>query len=139
MAKEKTTLLLRSIILLIFIISLFLSAVCYGALIFTNWMSSAKKTTEQIAADANEYIYKQVCSFMQAPYQMNELTQKIIENGMLDLSDEKQRDRFFAAVHTEQLHDATKKETLRSLLYLHNFNSHRDFYLWPKCTISKKL
>ncbi len=98
MAKEKTTLLLRSIILLIFIISLFLSAVCYGALIFTNWMSSAKKTTEQIAADANEYIYKQVCSFMQAPYQMNELTQKIIENGMLDLSDEKQRDRFFAAV-----------------------------------------
>ena len=98
MAKGKTTLSLRGIILLIFTISLFISAACYGGLIFANWMSSAKKTTEHIAVDINENIYSQVYSFMQVPYHMNEVNYKIIQNGMLDLSGEKQRDRFFVGV-----------------------------------------
>ncbi|SEA87106.1 Cache domain-containing protein [Eubacterium aggregans] len=81
-----------------FIISLFISVACYGALIFTNWVSSAEKTTAHMAADINEEIYNQVYSLMQAPYHMNEVNHKVIENGMLDWSDEKQRDRFFVSV-----------------------------------------
>lgn len=95
MTKEKTTLSLRRIILLMFIISLFISVSCYGALIFTNWMSSAKKTTAHMAADINEEVYNRIDTFMQVPYHMNEVNHKVIENGMLDWSDEKQRDRFF--------------------------------------------
>ena len=98
MTKEKTTLSLRRSILLIFIISLLISVACYGALIFTNWVSSAEKTTAHMAADINEEIYNQVYSLMQAPYHMNEVNHKVIENGMLDWSDEKQRDRFFVSV-----------------------------------------
>lgn len=81
-----------------FIIASFISAGCYGALIFTNWMSSAKQTMEKIAADVNADIYSQVTSFIQGPYQVNELNRKILENGMLDLADERQRDRFFVGV-----------------------------------------
>lgn len=98
MTKERTTLSLRRCILLIFIISLFISAACYGALIFTNWVSSATKTTAHMDADINEEIYNRIDSFMQVPYHVNEVNHKVIENGMLNLSDEKQRDRFFVGV-----------------------------------------
>lgn len=98
MAKKEAALSLRRIILLMFMIALFISVSCYSALIFINWMSSAKETTEQIAADVNEEIYNRVYLFMQTPYQMNQLNHNILENGMLDLSDEKQRDRFFVGV-----------------------------------------
>lgn len=98
MTKERTTLSLRRCILLIFIISLFISVACYGALILTNWVSSATKTTAHMAADINEEIYNRIDSFMQVPYHVNEVNHKVIENGMLNLSDEKQRDRFFVGV-----------------------------------------
>lgn len=98
MRKEKTTLSLRRSILLMFIISLFISVACYGALIFTNWVSSAKNTTAHMAADINEEIYNRIDTFIQVPYHMNEVNHKVIENGMLDLSDEKQRDRYFVGV-----------------------------------------
>jgi len=45
---SKRTLSLRSLILVIFILSLFVSVSGYGALIYLNWMSSAGKTTESI-------------------------------------------------------------------------------------------
>ena len=98
MRKEKTTLSLRRSILLMFIISLFISVACYGALIFTNWVSSAKNTTAHMAADINEEIYNRIDTFIQVPYHMNEVNHKVIENGMLDWSDEKQRDRYFVGV-----------------------------------------
>lgn len=98
MRKEKTTLSLRRSILLMFIISLFISVACYGALIFTNWVSLAKNTTAHMAADINEEIYNRIDTFIQVPYHMNEVNHKVIENGMLDLSDEKQRDRYFVGV-----------------------------------------
>ena len=81
-----------------FIISLFISAACYGALIFTNWVSSATKTTAHMAADINDEIYNRIDTFMRVPYHMNEVNYKVIENGMLNLSDEKQQDRFFVGV-----------------------------------------
>lgn len=98
MKKNKATLSIRRIILLIFVISLFISVFCYGALVFTSWISSSHKTTERIASNINEDIYKQVYALMQAPYHINNINHKIIANGMLDLSDEKQREKFFVGV-----------------------------------------
>ena len=98
MTKEKTTLSLRRSILLMFIISLLISVASYGALIFTNWVSSAKNTTAHMATDINEKIYNRIDTFMQVPYHINEVNHKVIENGMLDFSDEEQRERFFVGV-----------------------------------------
>ena len=67
MTKEKTTLSLKRSILLLFIISLFISVACYGALIFTNWVSSAKKTTAHMAADINDEIYNRIDTYMRVP------------------------------------------------------------------------
>ena len=50
-----------------------------------------------MAADINDEIYNRIDTFMRVPYHMNEVNYKVIENGMLNLSDEKQRDRFLLA------------------------------------------
>ena len=89
---------IRRIILLIFIISLSISVSCYGALVFWNWADSAKNMTAHMATDINEEIYNRIDTLMQVPYHINEVNYKVIENEMLDWSDEKHRDRFFVGV-----------------------------------------
>lgn len=88
---------IRSIILLTFIILLVASG-GIGYLVFANWLSSAKQTTESIAQDINEDIYRQIDSFLHVPEHINEVNHKIIQNGILDLADEDARDRFFVGV-----------------------------------------
>ncbi len=67
----------------------------YGTLVYINWLDSSKKTTELITTDINEDIGEEVITFIQVPYHVNEVNPKAIENSMLDLPDEKQRERFF--------------------------------------------
>jgi diguanylate cyclase (GGDEF)-like protein/PAS domain S-box-containing protein/putative nucleotidyltransferase with HDIG domain len=98
MKKKKTTISIRRTIILIFGIALFLSISFYGFVVFSNWAASTKNMAEHIATDINEEIYNRVYTFMQAPYHLNEISHIFLENGMLDLSDEKQRERFFVEV-----------------------------------------
>ncbi|HHT88428.1 MAG TPA: sensor domain-containing diguanylate cyclase, partial [Clostridiales bacterium] len=69
-----------------------------GYMVFTNWYSSASRTTESIAEDLNERIYNQLYSFMHVPEHINEVNFRIIDNGILELSDESLRDKFFVGV-----------------------------------------
>ncbi|HKM29462.1 MAG TPA: diguanylate cyclase [Bacilli bacterium] len=98
MEKNKTNTKIRKNILLIFVIALVISITSSGIIVFANWISSSKVITEQLATDINENIHNKVYDFMQAPYNVNEINHKIIENNMLDLSDDKQRNKFFVGV-----------------------------------------
>ncbi|MDD3895225.1 MAG: sensor domain-containing diguanylate cyclase, partial [Syntrophomonadaceae bacterium] len=98
MRNKKGNISIRGTFLLIFVIALFISVFGYGSLVFINWIYSSKKTTERIATHINEDICEKVIAFSQVPYHVNEVNHKVIENGMLDLSDEKQRERFFVGV-----------------------------------------
>lgn len=69
-----------------------------GYLVFTSWFSSAKQTTESIAAQINEQINNRIYSYLHVPEQINETNHKIIANGILDLSEENLRDKFFVGV-----------------------------------------
>lgn len=96
--KKPKEISIRRIILFIFVIALFLSVSFFGSVVFSNWIASAKKMTTQMADDINDEIYNKVYTFMQAPYHMNAVNHKVIANGMLDLADEKQREKFFVGV-----------------------------------------
>lgn len=89
---------IRKIIIILFISAVFVSLSSIGFLIFKNWFSSAKKTTVSIAEDISENIYSRIYSFLQTPNHINEVNHRIIENGILDLSDEKLREKFFVGV-----------------------------------------
>ncbi len=98
MRKRTGNLSIKNIITVIFTLALFISMTGYGILIFAGWILSARETALHMASDINQEIYDQVSSFMQTPFHLNEVNHKIIENGMLDLTDERQRDRFFVEV-----------------------------------------
>lgn len=87
---------LRRKILLTFIITLIISVGFYGLVVYSFWISSAKRTTNLIATDVNESIYDNIYNFIQTPYKVIESNHRIIENGMLDLSNDAQRNHFFA-------------------------------------------
>ena len=77
---------MRRMILLIFVISLFITIISCGTLIYINWTSSANKLTEMLSYNINENIYDRVYNFMQEPYHINDTNRRIIENNMLDFS-----------------------------------------------------
>jgi diguanylate cyclase len=102
MKNIRRTLSIKTTIILIYIIIMVTAASAIAYVIFTRWSSSVEQTMERIALTVSEQIHDQIYAFMQNPIKINESNHKIIENGILDLSDEKSRDRFFVGVLTSQ-------------------------------------
>lgn len=96
--RHKKSLSIKNITLILFILALLISISSIGYLIFARWLSSAEHITENIAEEVNDGIYDHMNSFMYVPDHINEVNHKIIENGILDISDEKLRDSFFVGV-----------------------------------------
>lgn len=96
--NNKKSISIKRIIIVIFIIFLFSSISLYGALVFTNWISSSKKTTEHLAKDIHNNIQNQVESFIYVPYHINQVNHLIIKNNLIDISDEVLRNKFFVGI-----------------------------------------
>ena len=98
---------IKRIIIIVFISAMFLSISSIGFLIFTKWFSSARNITESIAEDITERIYDKIYDFLHIPNHINEVNLKIIENDILDLENEKLRDKFFVGVlrtHNDEIY-----------------------------------
>ncbi|HNS66826.1 MAG TPA: diguanylate cyclase [Mesotoga infera] len=100
--KSRKDVSIKNSIRIMFILTLVLSIGGIGYLIFNRWLSSAEKMAENIVETVGEGIYSRVVSFMQEPVHINDANRKIIENGILDLSDEELRDKFFVGVLSSQ-------------------------------------
>ncbi len=88
----------RGVIVIVFILSMVFSVGLIGYLVFYNWMSSAMETTENIAEDINREIGLKIDAFMHVPEHVNEVNHKLIENGILEISDPTVREKFFVGV-----------------------------------------
>lgn len=75
-----------------------LLAIGIGYPAFSNWYSSIEKTTGELSENLNQETIKQIDSFIEAPLHINDVNYKMIKNGMIDLSDEVQRDKFFVSM-----------------------------------------
>lgn len=53
---------------------------------------------ESMARNINKNIYNQISAFVQVPEQINRTSHEITKNGLIDLSDETLRDKFFVSV-----------------------------------------
>lgn len=100
--KTIKTISIKNIITLIFVLSMLISIVGIGSLIFSSWLSSAEKMATSLSEDIGDNIYRNIYSFMHIPEQLNEENYKIIENGILDLSDEKLREKYFVGILSAQ-------------------------------------
>ncbi len=88
----------KKTIIIVFLIAMLIASSSIGYLVFANWFSSAKQAMESIAGSISESINGQIMSLIHVPDHVNEMNHKIIENGILDLSDDKHRDSFFVGV-----------------------------------------
>jgi len=102
MTDAKKNISIRNILLIVFILSILLTAALMGYLVYTNWANSARIATETYAEYLHKDIFDRIEALIPFPEQLNEANHKIIENGILDLSDENARDRFFAGVLLSQ-------------------------------------
>jgi len=89
---------ITEVMILVFMAVIVISISSIGYMIYTNWYSSARQTTESIAAEMNENIYNQIYSYLHVPEQIVESNHKIIANGIFELSEADLRNKFFVGV-----------------------------------------
>jgi diguanylate cyclase (GGDEF)-like protein/PAS domain S-box-containing protein len=98
MKDHRKNLSIKATIIMVFIIVMMVSALSIGSIIFVSWFNSSEETIKIIATTIADNLYDRIFSFMQVPIQLNEANHKIIEHGILDLSNEPLRDCFFVGV-----------------------------------------
>lgn len=84
--------------MIVFVSFMLLAISSYGAVVYSNWLNSVEQTVETLAADTHENIVDQIHAFLHVPEHVNEVNHRIIENNILDMADDRQRERFFAGV-----------------------------------------
>jgi len=95
---DKKNISIRMSIVILFISLMLFIVLFIGRVVFSNWLHSADETIKDLAEDMNSQIYKQVDEFISAPFRMNEDNLELIENGVVDLNDETERENFFSSV-----------------------------------------
>ncbi len=68
---------------------------CIVYLVFSNWTASAEHVTQKLAQDMAGDVYWKIDAFLHEPEHINELNYKLIQNGILDMDNERQREKFF--------------------------------------------
>lgn len=96
--KSKKPLSIKQTVFLIFLGVMVLTLVGIGTMVYTRWTASAMKTTDDISNTIGLSLQNQLGSFMSIPWQINETSHTIIEQQVIDMSSDVQRDRFFVSV-----------------------------------------
>ncbi len=99
------TLSIRNSILLVSVLCMLLSVFCISALIFMNWMNSAEQTAELMSNDLNHEVVMDIDSMLQVPYHICEVNKPLLEYGIVNLADAKERDQYFVNVLLEHNED----------------------------------
>lgn len=103
---------IRHLVILVFVFFLVTTVSVIGYIVFSNWLSSSEDTIEQMAADMNKEVSTQVDQLISIPIHINEVNQKLIANGIVNLDDQLEREKFMVGVL--QAHDG---EALYSFSY----------------------
>ena len=100
--KTNKTLSIRTIMILFFSVIMMITIGIIGVVVFSNWISSADTTTERIVRNMKNEIYHQIELLMESPLRNNETNQKLIDSGIVDLTDESEREKFFVSALQSQ-------------------------------------
>lgn len=101
---------MRKIIMITFIFLTLVAVVFIGYMMFSNWISSTNIITEKMAEDVNLEITNQINRFINEPQHINEVNEKLIQRGIVDLSSEEERDKYFVGVlqtHQNEIYSFT--------------------------------
>lgn len=88
----------RTRIILLFILMLFGTVGALGAFVFSGWLGEVRHAVNQTAAWTAGDVAHRLDRFVDAPLHLVEVHQELLRNGVVDLSAEAERDRFFSSV-----------------------------------------
>lgn len=89
------TMSIKSTVITVFVLVMAVAAASIAYLIFSRWYSSAESTVMGIADSINTQIHSQIVTFMEEPVFISESNHKLFRDGILDIHDVKQRERYF--------------------------------------------
>ena len=107
MTSGKKIVSIKNLLVIIFALFMLAALIAYGLLVHRNWLKSTGKMIESMASDTNEHLVAEIDSFLHVPYHINEMNRLAIENNILDIANEEQRDKFFVGaltVHPESIY-----------------------------------
>lgn len=89
---------IRIAMIVVFIILTLITVSVIGYIVFSKWQASADETIKIMAKDMNVEISNEVDAFMTLPLHINEANYWQIENDIVDIDNEIERERFFVGV-----------------------------------------
>ena len=95
MTRDTHDLSIKTIIITTFVLVIMIAVAVIAYLIFSRWYSSAESTVMKISHSINNHIYEQVASFMESPVSINNENHKLIRDGIVDIQNEEERERYF--------------------------------------------
>lgn len=101
---------MRKIIIITFVFLTLVSTLFIEDMVFSNWISSTNKITEKMAEDVNQEITNQINRFINVPKHINEVNEKLIQRGIVNLSSVEERDKYFVGVlqtHQNEIYSFT--------------------------------
>ena len=91
---------IKNNIMAIYIIATLITFTVVYYVLFSNWINTTDDILSTIAKDMNETIYKEFDGFVKLPQYINEITEKQIQNSVIDFNDETTREKFFVGLLT---------------------------------------
>lgn len=95
--NKKSTSIKHSIII-VFILLMLTTVGFIGYIIFSNWFSSADETFTTLAEDMNNEIFYKIDTFINVPIHINKVNYGLIQNDIVDIDNEDEREKFFVGV-----------------------------------------
>lgn len=99
--KKKALSIKHTVVIVLGTVMLTFSLIIFTLLI-TRWDRSAEYTSREIAESVARHSSEKITSFLRNPLKINEENHKIIENGILSLSDQIPREKFFLGILDSQ-------------------------------------
>ncbi|HPF18209.1 MAG TPA: diguanylate cyclase [Bacillota bacterium] len=96
--SDKKVIPIRYKLMIIFVVVTVVMTALISTLILLNWRGTAVAGAEEKAAELNRDISRKIEDFLQVPYHINEANSRLIENGIVDLTDQEERERFFVSI-----------------------------------------
>ncbi|PKM84632.1 MAG: sensor domain-containing diguanylate cyclase [Firmicutes bacterium HGW-Firmicutes-11] len=97
-AMKEKALPIRSIIILIFLLLMTATLAVLGFVVYSNWMSSTDDFIHEAQENMSREILRQVDAIASEALHVNDVHQILLLNGIVDLSDPMERERFFVGV-----------------------------------------
>ena len=97
-SKPKHLFSIKRSIILFFVLILTTSTILSGFLIFSRWLSSETLMINDMAEELNVQVESDISTFMNIPKSIEEINHLWLENGIINLTDDAEREKFFVGI-----------------------------------------